>query len=187
MFQWPHALLEGAILAFVLGALFASARLRTTLRSAPRALQLGAVLALTVWTASQVAEVPLTTYPLMSWHMYGESRDRAPVVGYRMLGEACDGSTRILPNSGHGLGRRPLLASGLRRAYNDARTLPHERARALARVDSLLALVTATWNANARNVPLCGVALQQVILPADNLAAAPLPPYVTVRRHVAAR
>lgn len=187
MFQWPSALIEGAILAFVLGALFASARLRTTLRAAPRALQIGAVLALIVWTGSQLAEVPLATYPLMSWHMYGESRDQAPVVGYRMLGEACDGSTRVLPNSGRGLGRRPLLASGLRRAYNDARTLPNQRERALARVDSLLALVTVTWNANVRNVPLCGVALQQVMLPASNLAAVPLPPYVTVRRHVAAR
>lgn len=187
MFHWPHALVEGAILALVLGALFASARLRVTLRSAPRTLQLGATLALIVWTGSQLAEVPLATYPLMSWHMYGESRGRAPVVGYRMMGEACDGSTRVLPNSGRGLGRRPLLASGLRRAYNDARTLPDQRERALARVDSLLALVAVTWNANRRNVPLCGVALQQVILSADNLAAAPLPPYVTVRRHVAAR
>jgi hypothetical protein len=187
VFHWPSALIEGAVVVFVLAAICTNASLRMTLRAAPRRLQLGAAFALLVWTASQLAEVPLATYPLMSWHMYGESRGRAPVVGYRMMGEACDGSTRVLPNSGRGLGRRPLLASGLRRAYNDARTLPDQRERALARVDSLLALVTVTWNANRRNVPLCGVALQQVILPADNLAAAPLPPYVTVRRHVAAR
>lgn len=187
MFSWPQALIESALILSVLAGLTLRTEFRRVLRAAPRRLQIGGSVVLLVWLASQLGEIQLATYPFMSWHMYGEPRDNAPVIGYRLLGSECNGGTIIVPPSGAGLGRRPVLSFGVRRAYNDALDVPQHRQQALARTDSLLGLVLSAWNRHPGNATLCEVALQQVTIPAQEITKAPLPPYVTVRSYVGSR
>jgi hypothetical protein len=182
MFRWSSAVVEALLIFGVLGALASHPGLRATLRAAPRRLQVAVAGVFVVWLTSQLAEIPLTTYPFMSWHMYGESRADAPVTGYRLRGTSCAGDTLVLPASGGAMGRRPVLSFGVQRAYAEAEDRPAQRTVALARVDSLLALVQEQWNRHPGNAPLCVVELQKVHIEARDIAA-PLPPYVTVRRH----
>ena len=186
MFSWSSALVESALIGGVLVALALHAGLRATVMRAPLRLRLGMGLITTVWLSSQLAEVPLATYPLMSWHMYGESRQDAPVTGYRLLGETCAGESRVIPASGRELGRRPVLAFGITRAYHEAvadtTPLP-ARDEALARTDSLLGLVLETWNSRNPQTALCAVSVQEIRIAAQDIGHAPLPSYRTVRRH----
>lgn len=182
---WRQGLVEAAIIGVVVALACSRPALRTTVSAAPRPVLAGVGVVMIIWSWSQLHEVPLATYPFMSWHMYGEPLDRHGVVGYRLAGEQCNGETRVLPSSGGGLGRRPVLAFGVRRAYSAAQASGADQPRALARTDSLLRLILSQWNDRADRPRLCAVHLQQITVPAEQLAMAPLPAYVTVRRYVA--
>lgn len=175
------ALLEVAIILAGVAALLSHAGFRRTIAATPRALRMVMPVALGIWFVSQIAEIETATYPLMSWHMYGESLKDAPIVGYRLLGEDCAGMTRRVSWSGGSLGRRPNLASAIPRAHRAESESGGVRERAAAITDSLLRVVLDARNSAPGRSSLCALHLQRIEVPASAITQTPLPAYETVR------
>jgi hypothetical protein len=180
---WPRALVEACLIVAVVALVFAHAPFRSVLAATSRQLRLGALAVTVLWGWSQIRGVQFATYPFMSWRMYGESLGASPAVGYRVMGVECDGRESVVPQTGRTLGPRPILATGIRRAFNQSLADPSRAASALARTDSLLGQMIRRLNTDSTQAPLCSLLLQRVAVPVHTLSSQPLPPYTTVRRY----
>lgn len=175
------ALVEAAIILIGLGILVSHAGFRRTIAATPKPLRWVLPAMLGVWFVSQIAEIETATYPLMSWHMYGESLRDASIEGYRLSGVDCAGATRRVSWSGGALGMRPNLASGIPRAHRAESLAGINPVSAKAKTDSLLLIIFDAWNSTPDRTPLCELQLQRVEVPASRITQTPLPAYETVR------
>jgi hypothetical protein len=174
-------LLEAAIILTGVALLLSHRGFRRTIAEAPSVLRWAVSGVLVVWFVSQIAEIETATYPLMSWHMYGESLRDAPIEGFRLQGVDCLGQTHRVPWSGGALGRRPHLAYAIPYAYRREVEAGPRTATGATTSDSLLLIVFAAWNRAGNRPPLCELHLQRIEVPAARASRAPLPPYATVR------
>lgn len=189
----------GAIEAIIIFAgaslLLVNAGFRRTILAAPRVMLVTMAAVFAVWFTSQIGEIETATYPLMSWHMYGESLRDAPMEGFRLQGVDCRGTPRRIPWSGNALGHRPMLSSGLQftyLAYLTADSLHSSSVTAeRATMDSLLNSVLVALNSAEEvhvdrekripeRTPLCRLELQRMSVGAAEALHHPLPPYETV-------
>ena len=140
---------------------------------------IGAVLV--VWFFSQIRELKSATYPLMSWHMYGESLRDAPMEGYRLQGTGCDGKVRRVAWKGGALGRRPTMGFAIPLAFQNVSGSNDGPSGKQRTVDSLMMVVLNTWNEYPGNPRLCRLDLERVHVRAADALRSPLPAYETVR------
>jgi len=171
-----RAMLEGLIILAGILVLAASPAFRKVLAAAPRPTLVLCGLVVGFWFSAQLRVEMRDTFPFVSWHMYGESRNDAPLIQYLLTVEECGGGDRATgPREllGTGGGVRTRLGQVQQRL--EGASSPEDSAAAGAVLDDMLAGLLRGGNARAGTMRFCGIELGRMTVPAGMVGRAPLP------------